>query len=220
MSRVVKNSRRCRPRARWKIVAPCMIVLSTSKNAADRAGPAGVAARSPPRRPRPRPRRPGSSALRGSRLRLCRVAAGRRAGRVLGGVHTATLVGAGGDPPRLCETHAVSAHLADLAVPCGRRGPGPARRWWRPARPQRHLGRARRRGRPGRHAASAPLGLVAGYRVVIALGNRTEFVTTYLGVLRAQAGRRTGQPALRRPVSWSGWSPTAAPGWSSPTPPR
>ena len=29
------------------------------------------------------------------------------------------------------------------------------------------------------------LGLVAGYRVVIALGNRTEFVTTYLGVLRA-----------------------------------
>ncbi|QWZ07187.1 AMP-binding protein [Nocardioides panacis] len=28
-------------------------------------------------------------------------------------------------------------------------------------------------------------GLVAGYRVVIALGNRTEFVTSYLGVLRA-----------------------------------
>ena len=34
MSRVVKNSRRCSPRARWKIEAPCMIVLSTSKNAA------------------------------------------------------------------------------------------------------------------------------------------------------------------------------------------
>jgi long-chain acyl-CoA synthetase len=29
------------------------------------------------------------------------------------------------------------------------------------------------------------LGLVAGYRVVIAMGNRTEFVTSYLGVLRA-----------------------------------
>ncbi len=29
------------------------------------------------------------------------------------------------------------------------------------------------------------LGLVAGYRVVVALGNRIEFVTTYLGVLRA-----------------------------------
>lgn len=30
-------------------------------------------------------------------------------------------------------------------------------------------------------------GIVAGYRVLIALGNRLEFVTTYLGVLRAQA---------------------------------
>ena len=29
------------------------------------------------------------------------------------------------------------------------------------------------------------MGLVAGYRVVIALGNRTEFVTSYLGALRA-----------------------------------
>ena len=28
-------------------------------------------------------------------------------------------------------------------------------------------------------------GLVAGYRVVVALGNRTEFVTSYLGILRA-----------------------------------
>src|SRR3954467_5440949 len=34
MSRVVKNFRRCRPRARWKSEAPWMIVLSTSKNAA------------------------------------------------------------------------------------------------------------------------------------------------------------------------------------------
>ena len=34
MSRVVKNSRRCSPRARWKMLAPCMTVLSTSKNAA------------------------------------------------------------------------------------------------------------------------------------------------------------------------------------------
>ncbi len=30
-------------------------------------------------------------------------------------------------------------------------------------------------------------GVVAGYRVLLALGNRLEFVTTYLGVLRAQA---------------------------------
>ena len=35
MSRVVKNSRRCRPRARWKIDAPCITVLSTSKKAAE-----------------------------------------------------------------------------------------------------------------------------------------------------------------------------------------
>ena len=34
MSRVVKKSRRCRPRARWKMLAPCITVLSTSKNAA------------------------------------------------------------------------------------------------------------------------------------------------------------------------------------------
>ena len=30
------------------------------------------------------------------------------------------------------------------------------------------------------------LGLVAGYRVLLALGNRTEFVTSYLGALRAR----------------------------------
>ncbi|MGZ4580742.1 MAG: AMP-binding protein, partial [Nocardioidaceae bacterium] len=30
------------------------------------------------------------------------------------------------------------------------------------------------------------LGLVAGYRVVIAMGNRVEFVTAYLGALRAR----------------------------------
>ena len=34
MGRPWKKSRRCRPRARWKIDAPCITVLSTSKNAA------------------------------------------------------------------------------------------------------------------------------------------------------------------------------------------
>ena len=34
MSRAVKKSRAYRPRARWKIDAPCITVLSTSKNAA------------------------------------------------------------------------------------------------------------------------------------------------------------------------------------------
>src|SRR6266511_5716370 len=35
ISRVVKNRRRYRPRARWNTDAPCSIVLSTSKNAAE-----------------------------------------------------------------------------------------------------------------------------------------------------------------------------------------
>ena len=30
-------------------------------------------------------------------------------------------------------------------------------------------------------------GILAGHRVMIAMGNRIEFVTTYLGILRAQA---------------------------------
>src|SRR5262245_23345523 len=42
MSFVVKKWRSCRPRARWKIEAPCMIVLSTSKKAAA-LGSGGVA---------------------------------------------------------------------------------------------------------------------------------------------------------------------------------
>ncbi len=33
----------------------------------------------------------------------------------------------------------------------------------------------------------AAAGVVAGYRVVVVMGNRLEFVTTYLGALRAQA---------------------------------
>ncbi len=41
MSRVVKNFLRCSPRIRWKMLAPCMTVLSTSKNAAE-TGSAGV----------------------------------------------------------------------------------------------------------------------------------------------------------------------------------
>ena len=39
---------------------------------------------------------------------------------------------------------------------------------------------------------------------MIALGNRIEFVTTYLGGAARAGGRRTGQPALARPASWPG----------------
>ena len=39
---MVKKSRATRPRAKWKIDAPCIIVLSTSKNAAAvRSAPGG-----------------------------------------------------------------------------------------------------------------------------------------------------------------------------------
>ena len=58
-------------------------------------------------------------------------------------------------------------------------------------------------------AGLGALGLVAGYRVVIALGNRIEFVTTYLGVLRARLvavrstrARATGE--LARMIADSG----------------
>ena len=44
ISRVVKNLRRCSPRAKWKMLAPCMTVLSTSKNAAATGSSGGVSA--------------------------------------------------------------------------------------------------------------------------------------------------------------------------------
>ena len=61
-------------------------------------------------------------------------------------------------------------------------------------------------------------GIVAGHRVMLALGNRLEFVTAYLGVLRAQAVAVPVNPPRPPPASSPGCSPTRAPGWSSPTP--
>ena len=46
-------------------------------------------------------------------------------------------------------------------------------------------------------------GIVAGHRVMIVLGNRLEFVTSYLGVLRAQAVA-VRSTRSRRPASWPG----------------
>ncbi|MGI8644772.1 MAG: AMP-binding protein [Nocardioides sp.] len=53
------------------------------------------------------------------------------------------------------------------------------------------------------------IGIVAGHRVLIALGNRLEFVTAYLGVLRAQAvavpvNPRSSEDELARMVADSG----------------
>ena len=44
-------------------------------------------------------------------------------------------------------------------------------------------------------------GVVAGYRVLLALGNRIEFVSSYLGVLRAQAVAVPVNRARRRTSS-------------------
>ena len=47
-------------------------------------------------------------------------------------------------------------------------------------------------------------GIVAGHRVLMAIGNRIEFVTTYLAVLRTQAVAVPVNPHARRPASWPG----------------
>ena len=39
-------------------------------------------------------------------------------------------------------------------------------------------------------------GVVAGHRVLVAMGNRIEFVTRYLGVLRRRLVAVAGEPAL------------------------
>ena len=46
-------------------------------------------------------------------------------------------------------------------------------------------------------------GLVAGHRVLLAMGNRIEFVTAYLGVLRAQVVAVPVNPRAT-PASWRG----------------
>ena len=47
-------------------------------------------------------------------------------------------------------------------------------------------------------------GIVAGHRVMIALGNRIEFVSTLPRHPADPGGRRPGQPDLAPPVSWPG----------------
>ena len=86
-----------------------------------------------------------------------------------------------------CEARPCSAaDVAALVAARGRRTPGRGRAG-RGGRAARHVGRAGGPGRPGRDRLGAA-GVVAGQRVLVALGNRIEFVTAYLGTLRAQAG--------------------------------
>ena len=49
-----------------------------------------------------------------------------------------------------------------------------------------------------------PPGIVAGHRVMVVLGNRIEFVTTYLARAAHPGGRGARQPDLARPASWPG----------------
>ncbi len=84
----------------------------------------------------------------------------------------------------LCQTHRVTAHLAELlsraAAEAGERialvegGTGRRVTW---SELDAEVDRVAR--------GLNTLGLVAGYRVLIVLGNRVEFVTSYLGALRA-----------------------------------
>ena len=166
------------------MLAPCITVLSTSKNAAA-VGSAGVAsavstsaaaAAASPASVERCWRFSGRAALLGRRSHAASVAPVQRS--------------AGSGRPRCGRIRPCRAdcpRCTTWPAARGRRGadaPGPARRrrgrWAQP-----HLGRARGRGRPDRDRARRG-GLVAGQRVMLAMGNRIEFVTTYLGVLRAQ----------------------------------
>ena len=151
--------------------------------------------RSRPRRPRPRPRRRGPSAAAGSAA-CGSCPASRRARRRSRAAHAAALaVRDGASRAVRIIARMPATHDVDLARGRGgRRGPGRGSPSSRPA--GRSVTWAELDDEVARVATGlGAAGLVAGHRVMIALGNRIEFVTAYLGVLRAQVGRRTGQPA-------------------------
>ena len=153
------------------MLAPCITVLSTSKNAAADASVGGVSADSTSRG-----RRRGLASQDGPHLEVA------RARTLLG--HDAERSGARPLP-------------ALWIGPC----PGARRRGAGVSRCRREPDRVAVVGRPAagspgpssttRWAGSRPdwdfAGVVGAQRVLVAIGNRLEFVTTYLGVLRAQA---------------------------------
>ena len=175
MSRVVKNLRRCSPRARWKIDAPWMIVLSTSKNAAaGRVGRGRERGLDLPHCRRSLPGEPGALAEVPARARLPRVSWG----------HHVSLVAAGPGPP-VWKTHDVTANLAELLARAAAESPD------RVALVDASTGRTLTWGElddaVSRVAGGlAEQGLVAGNRVVIATANRIEFAVVHLAVLRAR----------------------------------
>ena len=183
MSRVVKNSRRWSPRARWKIEAPCITVLSTSKNAADVGSASTLSALSTSAT--------AAAASPASCERRCRFA-GRGVGlrrvfcrhRLLGGggvtAHPRPYDGA----VLMCETRPMESNVAELVSRAAAQEPDKT---------------ALSEAASGRTVTWSGLddlvqrvvqglsdaGMVAGYRVMIAAGNSIEFVAAYLGALRA-----------------------------------
>ena len=174
MSRAVKKSRAYRPRARWKIDAPCMTVLSTSKNAAacGSSGTCSAASTSAAAADAS----PGDDGASGSRSGASRRR--DRRSRTMGREPTTV---------PLCQTSAV-ANVADLVRAAAARRPGGVALV--------HLPDARSRTTTTWAALDADvdataaglrtaLGLHAGDRVALAMANTPAFVTSYFAVLRA-----------------------------------
>src|SRR5688572_13882991 len=183
MSRVVKNFRRWRPRARWKMLAPCITVLSTSKNAAEVASAGVTSAVSTSA---------AAAAASPASVERCWRFSGRRL--LSGGGVTSRSVDPGGGrrrPSRTCgrilvmpATSPAMHDLADLLTEAAAESPD---RLAVVEAGGRSLTWADLDDEVGRVATGlAAAGMVAGYRVLLAVGNRIEFVTTYLGILRAQ----------------------------------
>ena len=210
MSRVVKNSRRCRPRARWKIDAPCMIVLSTSKNAAA----VGVGRRSPARPP---PRRAAAAAWPAS----TRPAA---AGRAVPGRGGPRADGPRSRPPpwprRLCRTaRGASADAETCAAtrprcgraprrPAGEPAPARRRRAGRRRTPAARLtwaefdaaadavARGLRAARAGRRATASPLAMAN--RIELSPPTSASCAAAWSPCRSTRAHDRRARPAARR----------------------
>ena len=195
------------------MLAPCMTVLSTSKNAAaaGSAGTSSAVSTSACRR----------GGLAGQRRALLQVQR-RRAGR-----------------GRRSRAHPSRPGCADHAL---WQDPAMARLQTRPdptsptccvagrGRRTRPTGSPSSRPvvaaltwaeleRPGRAVAtgSGRQGVVAGHRVLIALRQPDRVRHDLPRRAAGPGGGRAGEPRGRRPASWPGCSPTRAPGWSSPT---
>ena len=197
MSRVVKNSRRCRPAGQVEDARALHDgVVDVEERRGVRVGRGGRA-RSRPRPPPPPPRRRAADRC----CRLSRVGAGR-----VGRGHVRTLVAERPASP-VWKYPSHGCRTRD-------RRRGPARRRRPPRTPT-----GSRSSRPaaarvtwaelddevGRLATGlGAAGIVAGHRVLMALGNRHR-VRDHLPRRPARPGRRrAGQPAVARPASWPG----------------